>query len=71
MRTTRIHIFRDSPNVGEHRITAEVAIPGLGALEIQSCLSTETVERIFKEVEESTRNKFSIAQPTRPAGTKE
>lgn len=72
MKAVRLHIFRDLPNPGDNRITAEVCIPGLGNLDITDCLSHETAERCYKEVEEFTRNKFVYTQqvpkhPSHPA----
>lgn len=66
MKTNRVHIFRDSPTAGMHSVSASVSVPGLGDLDLTSCLSHETCERIYAEVEEFTRNKFKMLPAVQP-----
>jgi hypothetical protein len=61
METKQVHFSKHRD--GSFYIDCEVEVPGLGILKIDDCLSNETMENVFREVEAAARIKLNIVRP--------
>lgn len=61
MKTLMVHFSKKSEK--EYYLNCEVEVPGLGILKMDSCLSEETMNNVFREVEAAARIKLNIVKP--------
>ena len=66
MKVVSAHIF-----IQPMRVRVSIDVPGLGVVEVDGCLSDETLDRLKAESITSLRAKLGRPEPTLPAPEKE
>lgn len=66
MRTTQVHFSKRFEN-DQYYCACEIDLPGIGVVKVSDCISRETMDRVFAEVEQLTRVK--IGQEIKPVAS--